>query len=86
MCGQAQQNIEVMCKCRPDNISIDENIPLDFVKEKALKHGISFGGNLKLTTVLLLGTAEDTQQNALECIELGGKNGFILASRTLPKH
>lgn len=27
VCGHAQQNIEVMCACKPDNISIDENIP-----------------------------------------------------------
>ena len=55
VCGHAQQNIDVMCDCRPDNISIDENIPLQYVKEAALAKGISFGGNLKLTSVLLLG-------------------------------
>ena len=79
VCGHAQQNIEVMCQCQPDNISIDENIPLDFVKEIALKHRISFGGNLQLTVVLLMGTPEDASFNALDCIDLGGENGFILA-------
>ena len=54
VCGHAQQNIEAMCDCRPDNVSIDENIPLGFVKEIALKKGISFGGNMKLTVVLLM--------------------------------
>ena len=79
VCGHAQQNIEVMCSCKPDNISIDENIPLDFVKEIALKNNISFGGNIKLTVVLLMGSPEDAQKDALECMELGGKKGFILA-------
>jgi uroporphyrinogen decarboxylase len=79
VCGHAQQNIEEMCKCRPDNISIDENIPLDFVRKVALQHGISFGGNLKLTMVLLLGSEEDVQKEALECMEMGGNEGFILA-------
>jgi MtaA/CmuA family methyltransferase len=79
VCGHAQQNIEAMCDCRPDNVSIDENIPLDFVKEIALKKGISFGGNLKLTVVLLMGTADDCREHALECLDLGGKTGFILA-------
>ncbi len=79
VCGHAQQNIEIMCDCRPDNISIDENIPLDFVKEKALKKDISFGGNLKLTSVLLLGNELDSKKEALNCIDLGGKKGFILA-------
>ena len=79
VCGHAQQNIEVMCDCRPDNISIDENIPLDFVREIALEKGISFGGNLKLTSVLLLGNELDSKKEAVNCLDLGGKKGFILA-------
>ncbi len=79
VCGHAQQNIEAMCDCRPDNVSIDENIPLDFVKGIALKKGISFGGNLKLTVVLLMGNEDDAREDALACLDLGGKTGFILA-------
>ena len=79
VCGYAQQNIEVMCDCKPDNVSIDENIPLDYVKEICLKNNISFGGNMKLTVVLLMGTKEDCQTHAMECMELGGRKGFILA-------
>jgi uroporphyrinogen decarboxylase len=79
VCGNAQQNIEVMCQCRPDNVSIDENIPLDFVRDMALKHEVSFGGNIKLTVVLLMGTEEESQRDALECMDIGGKRGFILA-------
>ncbi|MCK5703883.1 MAG: thioredoxin family protein [Cyclobacteriaceae bacterium] len=79
VCGHAQQNIVSMCGCRPDNISIDENIPLDYVKDEALKHNISFGGNIKLTVVMLMGDKNDVQENALECMDLGGKRGFILA-------
>ncbi len=79
VCGHAQQNIEEMCKCNPDNISIDENIPLGYVKEYASEYNISFGGNLKLTLVLLLGTQEDSQKEALECMDIGGNEGFILS-------
>ena len=79
VCGNARQNIEVMCDCHPDNISIDENIPLDYVKEIALMRGISFGGNLKLTSVLLLGNELDSRKEAVHCLDLGGKRGFILA-------
>ncbi len=79
VCGHAQQNIEAMCNCRPDNVSIDENIPVDFVKEIALKKGISFGGNLKLTVTLLMGTPDDCREHALECLDMGGNTGFILA-------
>ena len=79
VCGNAQQNIEVMCKCKPDNISIDENIPLDFVRDAALSHNVSFGGNMRLTVVLLMGSEEDSRREALECMDIGGKKGFILA-------
>lgn len=79
VCGHAQQNIEAMCECKPDNVSIDENIPLDYVRDICLGRGISFGGNLKLTTILLLGKPEDAQRNALDCLETGGETGFILA-------
>jgi len=79
VCGHAQQNIGVMCDCRPDNVSVDENIPLDFVRDECLKRNISFGGNLQLTTVLLLGTEFDSQKNAIACIDVGGARGHILA-------
>ena len=79
VCGHAQKNIEVMCDTRPENISVDENIPLDYVRDICLERGVSFGGNMQLTTVLLLGKVEDAERNALECMELGGKDGFILA-------
>lgn len=79
VCGNAKQNIEVMCKTKPDNISIDENIPLDFVRDVSLKHNVSFGGNIKLTVVLLMGDEDASRRDALECMDIGGKKGFILA-------
>ncbi|BAX81215.1 uroporphyrinogen decarboxylase family protein [Labilibaculum antarcticum] len=79
VCGNAIQNIDVMCKTKPDNISIDENIPLDVVRDMALKHNVSFGGNMKLTVVLLMGDEDASRRDALECMDIGGKKGFILA-------
>jgi len=79
VCGQAQQNVGVMCDCGPDNISVDENIPLDFVRDTCLPRGLSFGGNLQLTVVLLLGNPEDCQRNAVACMETGGGRGYILS-------
>lgn len=79
VCGHAQQNISVMCQTRPDNISIDENIPLDYVRDVCHRYGISFGGNLQLTMVLLMGTPEDCQKHAIECMDTAGSKGFILA-------
>ncbi|HOO83056.1 MAG TPA: uroporphyrinogen decarboxylase family protein [Prolixibacteraceae bacterium] len=79
VCGNAMQNIEAMCLCGPDNISIDENIPLDYVRDIALNNNVSFGGNLKLTVSLLMGSADDAGRDALECMQTGGNKGFILA-------
>ncbi|PIE35002.1 uroporphyrinogen decarboxylase [candidate division KSB3 bacterium] len=79
VCGHAQKNVEVMCQCKPDNVSVDENIPLDFVKEVSQRYGISFGGNLQLTVMLLMGSADDVRRHTIETIELGGDTGYILA-------
>lgn len=81
VCGHAEHNIEVMCKCHPDNISIDENIPLDFVRDTCLAHNICYGGNLKLTVVLLMGDVDDTRRNVVECLDIAGKGykGYIMA-------
>ncbi len=79
VCGFAQQNIEAMCRCKPDNISIDENIPLSYVKEIAKELKVSFGGNLKLTSVLSMGSVRDVELHTLETVEQGGDSGFILA-------
>ncbi len=79
VCGFAQHNIEAMCKCKPDNISIDENIPLDYVRDKAEKYKISFGGNLKLTSVLSLGSVDDVKKHTLDTLATGGEKGFVIA-------
>ncbi|MEF9863535.1 MAG: uroporphyrinogen decarboxylase family protein [Christensenellaceae bacterium] len=79
VCGNAKNNIEEMCKCKPENISIDENIPLDFVKEMCQKYGVSFGGNIKLTVTILFGTPTDNIRDAQNCMAIGGTKGFILA-------
>jgi uroporphyrinogen decarboxylase len=79
VCGHAQHNIELMCACEPDNVSIDENIPLEYVRDIALENEISFGGNMKLTVVLLMGSVDDVNQETIECMDRGGKKGFILA-------
>lgn len=79
VCGHAQANIEEMCLTKPDNISVDENIQLAYVRDVALAHGVSFGGNLQLTVVLLFGTKEDCMRNAIECLEVGGTRGYVLS-------
>lgn len=79
VCGDATRNLEAMCQTECDNVSIDENVPLEFCKELGTKYNRSFGGNLKLTTALLLGDVDDNKLEAIRCLEIGGTNGFVLA-------
>ncbi len=79
VCGDATRNMESMCRTRCDNISIDENIPLERLRDFTRSGNKSFGGNVKLTTVLLLGDEDDARLEAIRCIDLGGRCGFVLA-------
>lgn len=79
VCGDASRNLEKMCQTRADNVSIDENIPLPTLRNLATEHHKSFGGNLKLTVVLLMGDTDDAKLDALRCIDIGGDRGFVLA-------
>ena len=44
---------------------------LEMLKELAATHERSFGGNLKLTSVLLLGDEDDSKLDALRCMDVG---------------
>ncbi len=79
VCGDATRNLECMCRTQCDNVSVDENVSLSALKSLAEKHGRSIGGNLKLTSVLLLGDRDDARLDAIRCIDVGGTRGFILA-------
>ena len=79
VCGDATRNLEAMCRAECDNVSIDENIPLERLRDFTRATNKSFGGNLKLTTALLLGDEDDAKLDAIRCIDVGGHCGFILA-------
>ena len=79
VCGNAKRNIEEMCKTHCDNISIDENIDLQYVVDTCKPYGVSVGGNIKLTLTMLFGTPYDNVQDATNCMTIGGKKGYLLA-------
>jgi uroporphyrinogen decarboxylase len=79
VCGDATRNLEVMTATHCDNIAIDEQIPLEKIRDLALPNAKSFGGNLKLTTVLLMGDEDDARLNAIACMDGAGDRGFVLA-------
>lgn len=69
VCGNATANIEPMCLTKPDCISVDENVNLPKAKEITDRHGIVIGGNLPLTTVMLLGTQQDNMKAVLDLMD-----------------
>lgn len=79
VCGDASRNLEAMCRTAADNLCIDENIPLETLRDFTRQRRKSFGGNLKLTSALLLGDEDDARLDAIRCIDIGGGCGFVLA-------
>lgn len=79
VCGDASRNLAEMSKTSSDNLSIDENIPLGLLRDHSRTTGKSFGGNLKLASVLLFGDADDCRLDAIRCIDVAGGAGFVLA-------
>jgi MtaA/CmuA family methyltransferase len=79
VCGDATRNLEEMCRTTADNISVDEQISMTDLKNLCAKWDKSFGGNIKLTAVLLLGSADDSAADAADIIEVSGNKGFVLA-------
>ena len=69
VCGNATNQIEVMCKTKPDGISVDENVNLALAKEVTDKYNITLGGNIPLTTTMLLGTQEDNMKAVIDIID-----------------
>ena len=86
VCGDATKNIEVMCQTGPDSISVDENIDLPAAKAITDRYNITIGGNIPLTTRMLLGTQQDNMKFVVDLLDrladpqLGLNRGnFILA-------
>jgi uroporphyrinogen decarboxylase len=79
VCGDATKNIEPMCATGPDSISVDENISLPKAKEITDRYNIAIGGNIPLTTVMLLGTQQDNMKAAVDLIDSVSHRNFILS-------
>lgn len=79
VCGDVTRNLEVMLDTHCDSVSVDEQIDMSVLRDMALARNKSFGGNMKLTTVLLLGSTDDSKLHAIDVLETCGKEGFILS-------
>lgn len=79
VCGDATKNIEAMCLTAPDSISIDENIDMLAAKAVTDRYNIALGGNIPLTTVLLLGSQQDNMKWVVDWLDHLQPPNLILA-------
>lgn len=79
VCGNATMNIEPMCKTKPDCISVDENVNLAAAKAITDRYNIVIGGNLPLTTVMLLGNQQDNMKAVVTLADSLSPGNWIAA-------
>lgn len=80
VCGDATRNIDAMCQTKPDSISVDENVDLLAAKEITDKYNVVIGGNIPLTSIMLLGNQQDNMKFAVDLLDsVKVKRNFILA-------
>ncbi len=68
VCGDATKNMDLMCTTGPDSISIDENIDLPKAKAITDRYNITIGGNIPLTTRMLLGSQQDNMKFVVDLL------------------
>lgn len=80
VCGDATRNIEVMCQTGPDSISVDENVKLLEAKKITDRYNVAIGGNIPLTSIMLLGNQQDNMKFTVDLLDsIEDKTNFILA-------
>ncbi|MGI5976635.1 MAG: uroporphyrinogen decarboxylase family protein [Candidatus Limivicinus sp.] len=80
VCGDATRNIEAMCKTGPDSISVDENVDILAAKKISDSYNVAIGGNIPLTSIMLLGNQQDNMKFAVNLLDsVEDKTNFILA-------
>lgn len=80
VCGDATRNIEAMCQTAPDSISVDENVDILAAKKITDSYNVAIGGNIPLTSTMLLGTQQDNMKFAVDLLDsIKDKRNFILA-------
>lgn len=78
ICGDATKVLDEVAMVGTDGFAIDEQLNLAYVRDVALKHGVGFGGNLKLTLALSLGLLSP-REDAIVSLAAGGSTGYVFA-------
>lgn len=79
VCGDATKNIEEMCLTGPDSIFIDENINMVAAKKITDRFNIVIGGNIPLTSIMLLGTQQDNMRFTIDMLDSLDHHNLVIA-------
>ena len=69
VCGNATNQIKVMCDTHPDSIHVDENVDLYAAKDITDEYNILIGGNIPLTTTMLFGNQQDNMKFVIDMLD-----------------
>jgi len=78
ICGDATKVMKSVATLGTHGFAIDEQLNMNFVRDIALKYGVGFGGNLKLTLALSLGLLSP-REDAIVSLAAGGCHGYTFA-------
>lgn len=78
ICGDATKVLDEVCRIGTHGFAIDEQLNINYVRDMALKYGLGFGGNLKLTLALSLGII-NPREDAIVSLAAGGLTGYTFA-------
>ena len=81
ICGDTKKIIPEMLKTKPDMISIDNRVPIEFAKE-LIQPYMPLVGNVDPVETMILGTPENVDKAIKHCIKeaYDSKNGYILCT------
>jgi len=78
ICGDCTRVMDEVCKIGTHGFAIDEQLNMNFIRDKAREYGMGFGGNLKLTLSLSLGLISP-REDAIVSLAAGGSHGYTFA-------
>lgn len=79
VCGNATQQMKVMCDTHPDCISVDENVDLVEAKKVTDQYNITIGGNIPLTTTMLFGNQKDNMKFVVDLLDRITHDNLIIS-------
>lgn len=79
VCGDATNQINVMCQTGPDGVSVDENVNIVEAKKVTDEYNITICGNIPLTTVMYYGTQQDNMKYIVEMLDSIDHHNLIVS-------